>query len=231
MRIIPPAPLICRDARCATPNLAATGFPPVRASPSTCFSRITCRRFGRSRRNSIHFASPKSLARATQICVRALWRRRPHVSRPEFRVYAGEVLCVSFFVDDERLRRPRIQTRLEVLARSSAARWPSRAARSACLNDATFTAVVSPTVASKLVKGRKPSYSLIRGGLRKWLLGRLPAKVCRSRVFRRKRIGPRWLRARCSKVIPRDASDVHVLTSPHLLIASLSKLSVVNAGE
>jgi cytochrome P450 len=58
LRIIPP----CRRSRaesCAIRNSADISFPRARASPSIRSTRTTCRRFGRSRRNSIRCASPR----------------------------------------------------------------------------------------------------------------------------------------------------------------------------
>src|ERR1700722_10987495 len=64
----------------------------------------------------------RGAVRTPQICFRALRRRRAYVHRPAFRIYAGEMLRLSFAYDFGRFGCAELPSRLEALADSATAR-------------------------------------------------------------------------------------------------------------
>ena len=84
-----------------------------------------------------------SLARAAQIRLRAVRRRRSYVSGIEFCLHAGQVLYVAFPEQIPSRNRPRLSTRLENVAHPLSARWPSRHLGAGLIPDADVASPIA----------------------------------------------------------------------------------------
>jgi cytochrome P450 len=84
-----------------------------------------------------------SLARAAQIRLRAVRRRRAYVSGIEFCLHAGQVLYVAFPEQIPSRNRPRLSARLENVAHPLSARRPSRHLGTGLIPDADVASPIA----------------------------------------------------------------------------------------
>ena len=174
MRLAPPVPSLPRRA-VRDSNSWVTASRPAPASTSTRSIPITCRKFGPTRSATILALRSGSLARAAQIRLRAVRRRRAYVSGIEFRLHAGQVLYVAFPEQIPSRDRPRLSTRLENVAHPLSARRPSRHLGAGLIPDTD--------VASPIARWPSQLRTILASDLAKASLEPRPlAQDCRPRV-------------------------------------------------